>query len=193
MKKTFEQRIAELEQTIENQDFWRSDGRANEVNYWVFDYPADRELDVRRLVKRLLKRNEQSYCEYKLVEYDIYDFIIDVLQKKGYLQAAYMLEETAGMRIVVDSVFELLQFNERENLLLKHIRQHTPDKAIVLLTGVGKIFPILRSHKILNNLSMAFRSAPVILFFPGVYDEQELRLFDELKDDNYYRAFRLVR
>jgi hypothetical protein len=34
---------------------------------------------------------------------------------------------------------------------------------------------------------------PVVLFFPGTYDEQSLILFDELKDDNYYRAFRLVK
>lgn len=193
MAKTFAQRVDELEKILENQDFWRNDGRANEVNYWVFDYPADKELEMRQVVKRLVKRSEQSYHEYPLVEYDIYDFIIDVLQKEGYLEAAYRLEETAGMHVVVDSIFELLQFNERDNWFIRHIQENTPDKAIVLLTGVGKVFPILRSHKILNNLSMAFRKAPVVLFFPGVYNEQELRLFDELKDDNYYRAFRLIR
>lgn len=193
MAKTFAQRVDELEKILENQDFWRNDGRANEVNYWVFDYPADKEIEMREVVKRLVKRSKQSYHEYQLVEYDIYDFIIDVLQKEGYLEAAYVLEETAGMHVVVDSIFELLQFNERDNWFIRHIQENTPDKAIVLLIGVGKVFPILRSHKILNNLSMAFRKAPVVLFFPGIYNEQELRLFDELKDDNYYRAFRLIR
>lgn len=193
MAKTFVQRVDELEKILANQDFWRNDGRANEVNYWVFDYPADKELEMRQVVKRLVKRSEQSYHEYQLVEYDIYDFIIDVLQKEGYLEAVYKLEETAGMHVVVDSIFELLQFNERDNWFIRHIQENTPDKAIVLLTGVGKVFPILRSHKILNNLSMVFRKSPVVLFFPGVYNEQELRLFDELKDDNYYRAFRLIR
>lgn len=193
MKKTFEQRVDELEKIMENQSFWLRDGRANEVNYWVFDYPASKELAMREVVKRLLKRSEQSYREYQLVEYDIYDYIIDTLQKEGYLEATYMLEESAGMHVVIDSVFELLQFNERDNWFIKHVQEHTPDNAIVLLTGIGKVYPLLRSHKILNNLSMAFRKVPVILFFPGVYDEQELRLFDELKDDNYYRAFRLVR
>jgi hypothetical protein len=33
---------------------------------------------------------------------------------------------------------------------------------------------------------------PVVMFFPGSYDGQELRLFNTLKDDNYYRAFPLV-
>ena len=33
----------------------------------------------------------------------------------------------------------------------------------------------------------------VVLFFPGTYTEQELILFNEIKDDNYYRAFKLVK
>ena len=170
MKKTFEQRVDELEKIMENQSFWLRDGRANEVNYWVFDYPASKELAVREVVKRLVKRSEQSYREYQLVEYDIYDYIIDTLQKEGYLEATYMLEESAGMHVVIDSVFELLQFNERDNWFIKHVQEYTPDNAIVLLTGIGKVYPLLRSHKILNNLSMVFRKVPVILFFPGVYD-----------------------
>lgn len=149
---------------MENQSFWLRDGRANEVDYWVFDYPASKELAVREVVKRLVKRSEQSYREYQLVEYDIYDYIIDTLQKEGYLEATYMLEESAGMHVVIDSVFELLQFNERDNWFIKHVQEHTPDNAIVLLTGIGKVYPLLRSHKILNNLSMAFRKVPVILF-----------------------------
>ena len=193
MMKTFLERLDELEKRIDSPDFRNNDGRANEVNYWVFDYPANKELQVRECVQRMLQRNAKGYKDYKLVEYDLYDFVIDVLEKEGYLEATYEMEETAGMHIVIDSIFDLLEFNEKDNWLKKHINENTPENAIVLLTGVGKIFPILRSHKNLNNLSMAFRKVPVILFFPGVNNEQELRLFDELKDDNYYRAFRLVR
>ena len=64
---------------------------------------------------------------------------------------------------------------------------------MVFLTGIGKCYPILRSHKVLNNLHQAFVRSPVVMFFPGTYNEQELILFNEIKDDNYYRAFRLVK
>jgi hypothetical protein len=33
---------------------------------------------------------------------------------------------------------------------------------------------------------------PVVMFFPGAYDGHELKLFNTLKDDNYYRAFPLI-
>ena len=42
-------------------------------------------------------------------------------------------------------------------------------------------------------LHQAFVRVPVVMFFPGTYNEQELILFNEIKDDNYYRAFRLVK
>lgn len=191
--RSFYDRLDEIEKIIMNPEFFRNDGRANEVNYWVFDYPAEKELEVRNAVKRLVKKNKLGYSSHQLVEYDIYDFVIDSLEKEGYLEATYELEKNMGMDIVIESIFDLLEFNEKDNWFIKHVKENTPDNAIVMLTGVGKIFPILRSHKILNNLSMAFRTVPVVLFFPGVYDEQSLQLFGVLKDDNYYRAFRLVK
>ena len=191
--RSFYDRLDEMEKIIMNPEFFSNDGRANEVNYWVFDYPAEKELEVRNAVKRLVKKNKLGYSSHQLVEYDIYDFVIDSLEKEGYLEATYELEKNMGMDIVIESIFDLLEFNEKDNWFIKHVKENTPDNAIVMLTGVGKIFPILRSHKILNNLSMAFRTVPVVLFFPGVYDEQSLQLFGVLKDDNYYRAFRLVK
>ena len=68
----------------------------------------------------------------------------------------------------------------------------TTNDDIVFLTGVGKVWPIIRSHTVLNNLHRALDKVPVVLFFPGTYDGGSLMLFNEIKDDNYYRAFQLV-
>jgi len=66
------------------------------------------------------------------------------------------------------------------------------DHNVVFITGVGKVYPFVRSHTILNNLQEVLDKIPVILFFPGKYDGLSLQLFGRFKDDNYYRAFRLV-
>ena len=86
-----------------------------------------------------------------------------------------------------------MKINDDDSYIVQYIRDNTPENAVVFLTGVGKCFPILRSHKVLNNLHQAFVRVPVVMFFPGVYNEQELILFGEIKDDNYYRAFKLVK
>ena len=66
------------------------------------------------------------------------------------------------------------------------------DHNVIFITGVGKIYPFVRSHTILNNLQEKVDHIPVIMFYPGKYDGQSLNLFGEFKDDNYYRAFQLV-
>ena len=93
----------------------------------------------------------------------------------------------------IDVASVAMKVNDDDSLIVQYIKEHTPENAVVFLTGIGKCYPILRSHKVLNNLHQAFVRCPVVMFFPGTYNEQELILFNEIKDDNYYRAFRLVK
>ena len=85
-----------------------------------------------------------------------------------------------------------MKVSEDDSLIVQYILDHTPENALSS-TGVGKSYPLLRSHNVLNNLHQSYLRAPVVMFFPGIYNEQELILFNEIKDDNYYRAFRLVK
>ena len=62
---------------------------------------------------------------------------------------------------------------------------------INFITGIGLVFPYIRSHTILNNLQNIAKESPTIIFFPGKYDGNTLNLFGLLKDDNYYRAFNI--
>ena len=109
------------------------------------------------------------------------------------LEKCYDFEKKNGIERITKAVTNAMKINDNDSLIVQYIKEHTPENAIVFLTGIGKCYPILRSHKVLNNLHQAFVRCPVVMFFPGTYNEQELILFNEIKDDNYYRAFRLVR
>ena len=63
---------------------------------------------------------------------------------------------------------------------------------VIVLTGIGRVFPYMRSHNILNNLQHVFDDIPLVLLYPGEYDGQSLVLFERFTDDNYYRAFNIV-
>jgi len=190
---TFEERLNQLETEIHKPSFRSNRGRANEVNYWVFDYPPQRELEVRERVEAMQAKNLRGSDEFELAVYDLYDLIIDILEQEDYIGQTCRFEERKGLDRITKAVGNLLRVNDDDSMIVEHIRDNTPENAVVFLTGIGKCYPFLRSHKVMNNLSQSFRSAPVVLFFPGTYDEQSLMLFDELKDDNYYRAFRLVK
>lgn len=92
----------------------------------------------------------------------------------------------------IAAISDTLRFDEKDSLIINHIVRNTPKEAVVFLTGVGKCFPILRSHKILDNLHQVMDHCLVALFYPGRCNGNALNIFHELKEDNYYRSFSIV-
>lgn len=189
-----ENRLNKLEEKIKQPNFRKNKGLGNEVGYYVFDYPAEYELLVRERIEYLASKYENDNHDFRIVVFDLYDIIIDNLIREGFLDICMDFEKTKGFSEITKAVNEMLRMEEdnKSNEILAHIKNNTPSNSIVFLKGVGKCFPMLRSHKILNNLHQFIDDVPVIMFFPGKYDGQSLMLFSEIKDDNYYRAFKLV-
>ena len=189
---TLEERLDKAETMMRKPSFRQNKGLGNEVGYYIFDYPAEQELLVRERIEYIKKKNEQSSDEYRIVEFDLYDIIIGILKSKGYLEKCFEFEKSKGFDRITKSVGNMLRITSKDSLIVRYIRENTPEKAIVLLTGIGKCYPILRSHTVLNNLHQVIDNVPVVMFYPGKYSGQDLLLFSEIKDDNYYRAFKLV-
>lgn len=187
-----EERLDKVERMIREASFRENKGLGNEVGYYVFDYPAENELMVQERIEYMKSKNSKGTDGFELVVFDLYDIIIDLLEQECFMEQCFQFEKKYGMSRIIKAVGNLLQINNNESLIVKYIQEHTPKEAVIFLTGVGKCYPILRSHKVLNNLHQAIDRVPVVMFFPGKYDGQELVLFSEIKDDNYYRAFRLV-
>ena len=124
--------------------------------------------------------------------------MLSIIEEEGYMEDVLRMEKDYDKDLLLREVFQpLLSVEEEENRLLEMFQENAPDDGnkIVLITGVGKSFPIVRSHTILNNLQSIFRRNPVVMMYPGRYEiknSMPLRLFECLDDDNYYRAFPLV-
>lgn len=192
MMASLEERLDMVEKIIKQPSFRENKGLGNEVGYYVFDYPAEQELVVRERIQYMKAKNSKGIYGFDLVVFDLYDIVIDLLEREGFLEQCFKFEKKNGMERIVRAVGNLLQVNDNESLIVKHIQENTPQNAVIFLVGVGKCYPLLRSHKVLNNLHQAIDRVPVVMFYPGKYDGQELVLFGTIKDDNYYRAFRLV-
>ncbi len=187
-----DERLNKAEAMMQKPSFRQNKGLGNEVGYYIFDYPAEQELYVRERIEYMRRKNEQSGDDYRIVVFDLYQIIIDILKEKGYLEQCFGFEKKRGFERITKSVGNALRFTSKDGTIIRYIQEHTPEKAVVLLTGIGKCYPILRSHTVLNNLHQVMDNVPVVMFYPGKYDGQELVLFSEIKDDNYYRAFKLV-
>ena len=188
----FNERLDKIWDRISDQDFLANRGVANEVRYYVFDYEPCNELIIRDKIKALKKQNNPDADGFQIIEFDLYEMVISILEEKGYIDKCVKFEEQKGMEYLYTAVTKMLRLTNDDNLIVNRILENTPENAVVFLTGVGKVFPFVRSHNVLNNLHQVLDSVPVVMFYPGTWNGQSLSLFGTITDGNYYRAFPLI-
>lgn len=186
------ERFIDLEDRMISVEALTRYGTGNDLRFYIFDYAPSDELLIRKEVKKLKDRNPS------IAEFDLYEMMLQIIEEEGYMDDVLRMEKDYDKELLLREVFQtLLSVEEEENAFLDKFKDGIPDdgNSIVLITGVGKAFPVVRSHTILNNLQSIFRRNPVVMMYPGRYETKEkmtLRLFERLDDDNYYRAFPLV-
>ena len=190
MKSIYE-RIDQILPKIVEPNFKQNKGLGNEIGFYIFDYNPEEELLVRDRVKFIKEKAKNAYG-LNIIEFDLYEIILELLNSKGYLQKNFQMEEKRGSEQVFTATKKALRLTLDNDLVVQYIKDKLDGSDIVFLTGVGKAWPIIRSHTILNNLHRIVEEQPLVMFFPGNYDGGSLMLFNYLKDDNYYRAFQLI-
>lgn len=192
MERTLIERFVDLEDRMISVDALTRYGTANDLKFYIFDYNPKEEPLIRKEVKKLKDRNPA------IVEFDLYEMMLQIIEDEGYMDDVIRMETDYKKSLLLREVFQpLLSVEEEDNSFLEMFKGGVVDdgRTIVLITGIGKAFPVIRSHTILNNLQSIFRRNPVVMMYPGRYEiknSMTLRLFDRLDDDNYYRAFPLV-
>jgi hypothetical protein len=186
--KTLEQRLELIKPKITSSAFRSGTGLGNEINFWIFDYPAEAEMTVRAYTE---KTASEVYKEAGItVEvFDLFDMMINYLKERNFFEKTLKLEQEKGSAAVINPIKKTLRLTLQNDVIVQKIAESKAD--IIFITGVGKAFPVIRSHTVLNNLHNKIEDKPLVMFFPGEYDA-ELRLFGTITDDNYYRAFKLI-
>ena len=179
-------RLKELIKKVNSDEFFYNRGLANEVPFYIFDYNPKYELEIRDFVKNKLLSSLEDDDRLKAVEIDIFELLLESMRNDNILESAFELEEKKGTKFL----YEKLKKSFNTEIIIKYISEKTKDKNFLILTGVGKIFPIVRTHALLNNLQNVSDHTKVLVFFPGEYTSTDLRLFG-FEDNNYYRAFKI--
>jgi len=171
-----------FEAMIREETFLKGRGQGNELSFFVFDYDPKDELIVRDFVKRLVRQAQQH-----VVNVQLFQAILNMFEAEVGLSALRELEDAEGTLALQDAMMPLLESDR----LMRAIAKRATGADVLLLTGVGNLFPLMRSHTVLNRLHEWVSGVPVVLFFPGTYSGQKLMLFNLMDDDHYYRAFRI--
>jgi hypothetical protein len=189
---TIYERLDKILPTIMEERFRQNKGLGNEIGYYIFDYDPKDEMLVREHIIFMKQKVNIDTSEVRIKEFDLYEIMIKILEEKGYLEKVFIMEAQKGSDKILNPIKKTLRLTQSNDSIVEYIKQNVEKNDIVFLTGVGKAWPLIRSHTVLNNLHAAIDEVPVVMFFPGKYDGLELILFDEIKDDNYYRAFQLI-
>lgn len=176
---------------LSSERFLRMEGLGNEVPFFIYPFPPQDALRVAGVKKRIKNRLE-TQKGIKVFELNMYDLSIELLKQRGVWDRLLALEPT---REKADFREDLQAMLDPELHLAPAIRDRLAATTfdVLFLTGIGEVFPYIRSHNVLNNLQSVVKDRPMLTFFPGRYEQSEslgssLVLFGQLKDDQYYRA-----
>lgn len=188
---SLEERLNQILPRITSSDFLQSKGLGNEIGFWIFDYPPERELDVRSFVQgTVMPALAKQVPSINAQAVDLFKLVTELLQERNLLDKAMEMQKNKGDESTLAALRSVL----KEDKLAQRIAdQHDISSLdLLVLNGVGAVYPMLRTHTLLSALHPIMGKTPLLMFFPGRYDGHSLRLFNTLAEDHYYRAFRLV-
>ena len=171
-------------------DFLSGRGIGNEIAFYIFDYPPEQEVRVRDQLRLLLEHIPKQKPNLRVHHINLFDFVLDYLKGRNLLDRAIQKQKKDGDDALKSALIAPLHETKLASVFAEVVRPEQQD--LVLMSGVGTVWPLLRSHVLLNNLHPIMGQTPLVMFYPGRYDGQSLRLFGKLKNKNYYRAFKFV-
>lgn len=186
-------RFNHLLEVIAGQRFLKKQGLGNEVPFFICPFKPEEAVAMAKLQRQL--RNKLDQAGVRTLDINLYDVSIDLLKERGIWDQILEMEATVSKA----ELKELLQgVLDPEAHLVPAIsaRMQETDFDVMFISGVGEVFPYIRSHNVLNNLQSAAKEKPTVMFFPGAYTHSletgaSLDLFGRLHDDKYYRAFNI--
>lgn len=191
---SIEARFDHLLNVLKSDRFLKKQGLNNEIPFFIFPYKPQEHVAIDRMGWNLIK--QLGNLGVSVLRINLYDLAIELLQEKGLWEQLLKSESSFSKQELKEDLQGLL--NPEQHMIPAIARKMSAAQFdILFISGVGEVFPYIRSHTILNNLQSTAKEKPTLLWFPGKYTfTQEggssLDLFGLLHDDKYYRAFNIL-
>ncbi|MEG1167681.1 MAG: DUF1788 domain-containing protein [Gordonibacter sp.] len=189
----FQHKCATLIERLADPDFLAVRGLGNEVGLFMFCYDPALELQARSFLTHIAEEAQAGRLPCCIQERNLFDILLELCEEEEILEDLVQLEAEEGTQSLLEEIKSIIT----PNMFAQRIAEgdFSPGD-VVVVTGVGEVYPIARAHAILNNIQHIFPENPVVLFYPGSFDGQTLSLFTGesagVGDGNYYRAFNLI-
>lgn len=181
------QELDRIKERISDVSFLTNKGLSNEVGIHVFCYDPKDEMIVEDYIRRL---KGEANTPYRIIECDLYEIFLSLLEDKRVLRSVDSLENKRGKDYLLQQIQKIA--TPEAFLSRMDYSPHVKGQDVLFMTGIGKIHPFMRSHKMLDSMQHLFEDIPIVMFYPGSFNGQTLSLFNEFLDGHYYRAFNLL-
>ena len=179
-------RLDDLKIEIQKPEFLEGKGLSNEVNIRLFCYDPTEEMVVRHFLSQIMV-DQSLNCH--LIECNLYKIFLEICDEKRITKGAASMEQKKGKEYLIQ---QIQRFANNKTFVAKmQYEPHEPGD-VLLLTGIGEVFPFMRIHSLLEALQPEFPDIPILVMYPGKYDGRSVKLFDKMEANPYYRAFNIV-
>lgn len=190
MTDSLTQRLNEILPKITSTEFLSGKGLGNEIAFYIFDYPPEEESRIRDHIQFMMTHIPKTRPGIRFNHINLFNLVVDHLKERNLLEKSFHMQVEKGDQ----SLFKALQGPLKSEKLVRLFADavQPEEQDLVFVSGVGNVWPLVRSHNLLNNLQPVMGLTPLVMFYPGRYDGKTLRLFGKIKSDHYYRAFKLI-
>ncbi len=190
-----EMKFARMQQTMESKEFLSKRGIINEVPFFIFAYQPTEETAVQKQTFHLVKSLKTKGVG--ILEINLYDLCVDLIKERNLWDKLLEMEKSWKKDKFSNQLKNLIDVSEKIIPEISKRIEEFDNLQVLLLSGVGQIYPFIRTHSVLNNLQRVAKDYPTLLLFPGEYTftqgrGQSLDLFGVLNEDKYYRAFNIM-
>ena len=190
-------RLNRILERVTDPAFLSSQGIGSEIACYIFDYPAEEELRVREHIQMMMNRLSTHHSQLQVSELNLFEVALAYLDKRGLLKRALEMQQSKGETAMLKALKGPMSAERIRDFIASEYQP--ADLDLLILSGVGSLWPMLRIHGLLNCLHTIMGQTPVVIFYPGIFDGTTLRLFGQLEaglsqpgQKPYYRAFTLV-
>lgn len=188
-QKTFQERCQVLRRALSDSDFLNNRGIGNDMGFYTFCYDPALELQARQFFEQLEKESQNGKLPCNIIHRNLYDILLEILEEEEILDLVPRQEQRRGTEELTKQIKRIAS----PQSFSCHLEYDPHQKGdVLLISGVGEVYPLLRVHVLLDNMQANFSDLPVVIAYPGVYTGQSFSLFGRLDDGNYYRAFDLL-
>ena len=138
MNLSFDERLNQILPRITSRDFLDSKGLGNEIGFWIFDYPPDRELDMRSFVfGTVLPALAKQVPALRADTIDLLQLVTSLLEERNLLDKAMEMQKNKGDESTLSALRSVLK---EDKIAQKIAAQHDIANLDLLVLTVWEPF-----------------------------------------------------